>query len=185
MTRYRKYVESLCKANSDEVFFNSSIEHAKIVLIELLRSAKEEVFIVSRNLSIDITNDEEYLKALEGFLKRVSEKNSPNKPLQIILTKYDEETFKRSRVCQKLEEYSQQVALHEGNEQLFQNDNETLVNFVVVDRKAYRFEYDIENRAAVCSFFQKEDAEALARAFIDGKKHSSSILFPFSSQNAQ
>lgn len=164
MTRYHKYVESLRREVSPEIFLNSSSEHAKIVLAELLKSAKNEVLIISRNLSSDITNDENYLAVLENFLERVPERTAENKPFQIILTDYNEQVFKASKVCQKLSKHDKKVALYKAEPELFLLHGSP-VNFAVVDKQAYRFEYDIDKRAAVCSFYQTTEANGLAKIF--------------------
>lgn len=169
MERYRRYIQRLREEKSKAVFMNSSTEHAIIVLSELFQSAEKEVLILSRNLSREVTDNENYLKQLDAFLQK------KNTKLEIILTNYSEH-FKHSRIYEVLTTRSKEnpnIMLFKSNSQA--TVNEEPVNFVICDSTAYRFEYNLDDREAIGSFNGGAEVESLKKIFNKLKDGAESI----------
>lgn len=160
MERYRRYIQRLREEQSEELFMNSSSEHAVIVLSELLKSAKKEVLIVSQNLSRTITDDDRYREAITNFLKK------GGICFKAILLEYNKEALENAPIYEILKSHKQEgkdIELYQSDVKLTSEGKQ--INFCVVDERAYRFEIDVNKREAIGTFNRPERARELVRHF--------------------
>lgn len=81
--KYRKAVEYNVKNKNNFVFKNDGIEKALIVFGSIFRNANSSIQIVAKSLNNDLTNDDEYIRALRSFLDKADAK------LDILVSEYN------------------------------------------------------------------------------------------------
>lgn len=159
LTPYRKYIEDLANNRSTEEFYNSDLNHAKIVLANMFRIAENKVRVFCKDMLSEVNSDSEYLKQVGFFLERGGE-------VDVLLHNYTDE-LKDKAIWKLLDSYIKEgkVRVHYNNGKGFRNSDGNFVHFTVVDNMAYRFEFDIENKQARGFFNSPEDAKYLVDAF--------------------
>jgi len=155
---YKKKIQQLAKDKVNEMFFNVDVEHATIVLTELIRNADNYVYIIGKNMDPAVTDNEEYLKVVEGFLQK------KDTIMKILLTNYDKEIFNNSKIGKLLEKYKNVEIKHSENKQITR-EGDIPVNFTVSDDRAFRFERDVDKCIAFGNFNDEETAPFLAKKF--------------------
>ena len=159
MLEYKEKIKYLAENQINEMFFNTDTEHAMIVLTELVKNAKNYVYIVGKNMDPAVTDNEDYLRAVEDFLKK------ENAKMKILLTNYDKEKFGNSKIGELLKKNKSPAIeiKHSQNKQVKSND--IPINFTVSDGRAYRFERDIDKHIAFGNFKDTETATVLTETF--------------------
>jgi len=155
---YKKKIRNLAEKRTNEMFFNTDAKHATIVLTELIKNAEDYVYIVGENMDPTVTDDEEYLDAVENFLKK------ENAKMKILLTDYNKKEFDNSKIGKLLSRYKNVVEIKDSQKELVKSDGVT-INFTVSDGRAFRFERDVKNRIAFGNFNDTETAISLEKSF--------------------
>ncbi|MCK5135612.1 MAG: hypothetical protein KAR19_07480 [Bacteroidales bacterium] len=65
---YKTVVERLAESKSDEVIFNHGNDNCIVTLTQLAKSSKKEIRLYTGSLAPEICNNDEYVKAIEGFI---------------------------------------------------------------------------------------------------------------------
>lgn len=167
MQDYREYVRSLRLEDSPSFFTNSSTEHAKIVLPELFRATQkgEDLCILSRTLSEDVTLEEEYIQELHRCITELNAK------LKVILTDYKQDNWERNKIAGYLKTWKNEnkadITIYTASpvRTTVGDSGEQEINFTIVGNKAYRLEIDVKNRIAICTFNNTEFAKKLTGIF--------------------
>ncbi len=155
---YREEIETLAAREENKIFYNSSSEHACIVLNALVRNAKKYIKILCSDMCSSISNNDEYLKLIKKFLSGDFERT-----LDIVFTEYRTE-FHSKPIAKLLSEYPQQVTIKKlGKVRVLYNGNS--VNFTVSDDRAFRVETDVANKMAFGNFNEPEQAKKLLSTF--------------------
>lgn len=159
--RYRDYLIQLRKESSDEIFVNRELSDMALTLSEMFKFAKKEIQIVMNSHTCFVLNEKVCLSSLEDFLKRAA--IMPNgKPLNIMILSDDEKVDLmyqlRYPLYNLLKKYSDSVALWVAKRDCFVDENKMPIVFMVVDKTAYRFEYDCINHTSLNSFNQPEES---------------------------
>lgn len=157
-TIYSDHLFDLAKNKKDEVFFNSSSEHAVVVHQALAKYAEEYIDIYSRSLCSEISNNSDYCQYIKQFLDR-----SPDNQIRIILTDYDADKFKDKPIAQILSKYPNQVKMRSYKGAVQYKGKP--VNFTVTADRAFRLETDIENYKAFGNFNSPTQAIVLRENF--------------------
>lgn len=155
---YLNYIDSLAKEAKNEEFFNSSEEHAKIVLTAIMRYAKRYVNIYCESMMSEVSNNEEYLKVVQGFLEKGGNMN-------ILLNNYDENIVNKG-IYKILSYYPNKIKIKKIEDpanKIKYNGNP--VHFTVADGKAFRLETDIVNKKAWGNFNDPVDGKVLDDVF--------------------
>ncbi|MDD2886811.1 MAG: hypothetical protein PHY66_03340 [Aliarcobacter sp.] len=156
---YKKEISDAIKNNLDKRFPNSSIEHAKILVKEIINNSDKEVFSLSSNFNQDFYLSLE--KEIRNFL------NKPNSKFNLIVAN-DE-----NGIISKLKkEYPNQFVVRfiEKNEMPIDKNSQEHVNYIVNDKNAYRYEYsdkniDIGIVEAIANFNNPEESKILLDNF--------------------
>lgn len=130
MSLYRRDVREIIEKDMTEAFLNDSTEHAKVLIEEFIRSAKESVYIACNNFSKDVYDDEDICNAIDWALLRGVKFHVGT------LCGCDD-----SECCKLFEERKIDVKKLTGNKE---------INFIVIDGKRLRYETDVKTRSALC-----------------------------------
>lgn len=155
-TVYAKKIFQLAKDKTNEVFYNSSSEHAIIVHQALVQNAENYVYIFSSSMCSEVSNNPEYVEIMSRFL------DNYNHNIKIILTDYSE-SFPDNPIAQILAHHGGQVEIKKFDGKVMYKDNP--VHFTVSDDRAFRLETDIEKRMAFGNFNSPNQAKALKEIF--------------------
>ena len=154
---YKDYIKYVAENRKNEMVYNSSAEHAIVVLSELIKNAKHYVHIVCKNMDPAVTNDECYLEAVESFLE-----NESSKELSILLTdSYN--SSQKSEIFELLKRYPKKVVVRSLENKIQITSKDRPINWTVSDDTAYRIEIDIDNCIAVGNF----NDSAMAKRYND------------------
>jgi hypothetical protein len=165
---YHKQIFQLAKDKKDEIFFNSSKEHASIVHQAIMKYATDYVYIYSSSLCTEISNNSIYCDYVDDFLGK-----NANHLIKIVLTNYDE-SFLTKPLALILNKYNKQVEIKSFKGKIFHNGKE--IHFTVSDDCAFRLETDIEKHMAYGNFNGKAQAMNLKNLFL--KVFSSTLVKP-------
>lgn len=165
---YAAKIEELAKEKKNELFYNSSEEHAEIVHKALVKNASDYIEILSGNLCSEISNTSEYCRLVEEFLQKESKPS-----IKILFTNYSKD-FLQKPIAGVLKKYPSQVKIKQYEGQI--NYKEQPVHFTVSDDRAFRLETDIKKRMAFGNFNSPSQAKSLHTIF--NKVFESSLTKP-------
>lgn len=133
LREYRKLFQSMIQENDPGIIDNSSRAHAKVILQELIRSAKNEILIQCSHMACDIYGDSDTQRLLKEAIQK-------GVKLSIAVRDIcpDTENF-----CEELEK--QLPGTVHCHTSVFPSD------FCVVDHKRFRLETDQNNGKAYVS----------------------------------
>lgn len=159
---YRDFVRSLAKEGKNELFLNSDIERAIIVLVEIINNTNRELRIFAGSLQ-SVGDNREYIIAISEFVEKGG-------VVKILLNQYDEEQAKQSDLYRRLAFYvslGKPVYLKTTDVHPYRSSDEEKkpVHFTVGDKISYRVETDIEKRTAQCNFNDPNIASGIADFF--------------------
>ena len=146
---YRDMFRFMLKSGSTKRMCNDSKDHARILIEELLRSAKSDVLIFCRHLGNDVWDDANVLFALREALARGVKFS--------VLLQVDPDGGNDNRALAILKSHS--IVVKKTNDDSVQN------NFVVVDGKSYRLEEDVNARSGCACANDPTEAERLKTEF--------------------
>ena len=160
----KKYAEKINKlaenGGTNAVFYNSNERHAAIVLHALVKNASDYIKILCCNMCTDVSNNQDYLNALDSFLS-----GNENRKIQILLVNYND-IFIKQPIARLLARYSGQVSVKrmvDTNTDICLNGRP--VHFTVSDNRAFRLETDIEKKMAYGNFKDEYNAQILCSVF--------------------
>ena len=170
LTLYKGHIDYLEKTSSKKEFFNSDSGHAKIVLTALFRTAKERVRVFCKDMLSEVNAAPEYIAEVKYFLERGGK-------LDILLHDYNE-SLKSKDIWNVLSSYIDkgQVSIKSNTEKGFKNEDSNIVHFTVVDKIAYRYEFDIEKKQARGFFNDPDTAIGLCSGFDQAFSAESSVV---------
>ena len=166
---YADVIFKLAEEKKNEIFYNSSAEHAAIVHQALVKTATEYMYIFSNSMCTEISNNRDYCDLVRAFLKE-----NKNRQIKIVLTDYSEE-FTQKPIAKLLAEFPLQVSIKKYPGEVFFKGKP--VHFTVTDDRAFRLETDIDNHMAFGNFNSPDQAKAMKEVFekVFQSKLSSSI----------
>ncbi|WP_434637390.1 hypothetical protein MLC35_01025 [Sulfurimonas sp. NW7] len=166
MKEYKRYVEEAREKKEDFRFANSSTDHAKILIENIILDANRNIKILT-----DSFNEFFYNQLKENFINFL--KKDANNKLEIILSSKE----KNSLLDELKSKFLDQVSVILIDKEKLPKDKETeeIVNYIVNDNNAFRYEYsdkDLEYGVveAVANFNNKSDADSLISNFEQIKK---------------
>lgn len=156
---YKKEISDAIKDGLDKRFPNSSIEHAKILVKEIINNSDKEVFSLSSSFNQDFYLSLE--KEIRNFLNR------PNTKFNLIVANNENGIISKFK-----KEYPKQfiVRLIEKDQMPVDKNSQEHVNYIVNDKNAYRYEYsdkniDIGIVEAIANFNNPEESKVLLDNF--------------------
>lgn len=147
MEIYRSLVRHLVQEGSSRLIENDSVCHARVIIAELIFSAKVSIDIFCNRLAPEVWADPTIVEAVKkAILSGVSIRLiTSHAPVDSSLLRL----LEQSKVTR--------VIFPEG---------ESLPNFIVVDSKAYRVEVDEERKQGVACANGGDEARRLAEVFL-------------------
>ena len=154
---YAEEIFKLAEEKKNEIFYNSSAEHAIIVHQALMKTAEKYVCIFCSSMCSEISNNAEYLAYVRSFLD-----GSKDRQIRILLTDYTDD-FWQMPIAKQFTNYSLQVQVKKYDGIVYYKD--APAHFTVVDDRAFRLETDIEKHMAFGNFNSEGQASALKEVF--------------------
>ena len=159
MKDYKNSVKDSAAKNINKRFANSSLEHAKLLTEELVKSANTEVCVLT-----DSFHDKFYSSVkptLMNFLEKpnttlkVIIANNNSKVLNDLISKYPEQVLKKVITFDKLPK---------------DKDSDEYINYLINDTNGFRYEYSDKNLndgivEAIANFNSQEERERLKSHF--------------------
>jgi hypothetical protein len=147
MLNYTEFVEKLASEGTDEIFFNSGPEHAAIVMSRIFKYANSEVRILCGGFNGAVSNDEDYLKYLDGFLQKGGR-------LKILA---EEDLSKTpSKVFKLLRKHKESVEIYLTPFKVLVKDKP--IHFAIGDDKMLRIETGTDDYTAQVNFGNSAEA---------------------------
>lgn len=154
---YATNIFRLAKEQTDEIFYNSSAEHATIVHQALMKNASSYVYIFSSSMCSEISNNSEYCEIVDHFLK-----GAETRRINILLTDYLD-NFANQPIAKVFAKHPSQVTIKKyAGQALYMGKP---VHFTVADDRSFRLETDIEKHMAFGNFNSATQAKNLKNAF--------------------
>lgn len=154
---YAEEIFKLAEEKKNEIFYNSSAEHAIIVHQALMKTAENYVCIFSSSMCSEISNNPEYIAFVQSFLEGGKERT-----IQILLSDYTDD-FWRKPIARKLANFPQQVHVKKYDGNAYYKGKPA--HFTVTDGRAFRLETDIDKHMAFGNFNSEGQASALKSVF--------------------
>ena len=154
---YAEDIFRLAEGKTNEIFYNSSAEHAIIVHQALMKTAEKYVCIFSSSMCSEISNNPEYIAYVRAFLE-----GGKDRSINILLTDYTDD-FWRMPIAKLLAQFPQQVHVKKYDGNAYYKDKPA--HFTVTDDRAFRLETDIDKHMAFGNFNSVGQASALKSVF--------------------
>lgn len=171
---YRAYVCNLQKEKSRTVVSNSDASHAKIVLSDLLKSVKKSVKIYCSE------QDVEFFNQPDSILRRVFHEflaDLQSREVEVLLDGCSDSSIKMLKKLSVPNQIKIKVISPESRRQMqFDMGTENDFHMLIVDSRAYRYEYDIAKHAAICSFNDKQQCKQMESVFNRAFRTSVNLL---------
>ena len=157
MQEYRTVIRSLFDTDSSEVVHNASLEHAAVILEEMVRRAKLSFFAIAKNLNEKAWNSKVVQALVEARRRGVV--------VELLVTDSDRQNLTHLKnwdatVIPCIKMVSEAVRKKE----------KLLHNFAVMDQKAFRYEVDQTKATAVFGANNPKYALSAFAWFLDLKK---------------
>ena len=154
---YSEEIFKLAEEKKNEIFYNSSAEHAIIVHQALMKTAENYVCIFSSSMCSEISNNPEYIAYVKTFLG-----GSKDRTIQILLSDYTDD-FWKNPIAKELAKFPQQVHVKKYDGNVYYKEKPA--HFTVTDGRAFRLETDIDKHMAFGNFNSEGQASALKSVF--------------------
>lgn len=155
MESYDEMVERLADTESNELIPNGLVDHAKVIVKNLLSHADTDVAIFSTTLKPEIYDDDSVISGLGLYLNR------PDARLKILLQE-PTESLLNSRFLQAVASSGKNYSVKKVEKK---SDQRIKEHFIVMDKKGFRFCPDKTSSSAIASFNQPRTAENLRTQF--------------------
>lgn len=159
MTEYEKTIKNLAKERENEVFYNSSDSHARVVLNSMIENAEKYVHIVCGNMCSEVSNNPEFLGVVEKFLSEDSNRN-----FYVLFDKYDSE-FLNKKIAIILAKYPEQVIVKKFKNAASLTYKGIRAHLAISDSRAFRLETDVEAKMAFGNFNDEEKSKVFDEVF--------------------
>ena len=160
---YVAYVCNLSKEKSRTVISNSDVNHAKIVLADLLRSAKRSVKIYCSEQDVEFFNqpDSSLRRVFHEFLADLQ-----SRQVEVLLDGCSDTSIGMLKKLSIPKQIKIKVISPESRRQMkFDMGTENNFHMLIVDDESYRYEYDTAKHAAICSFNDRLQCKQMESAF--------------------
>lgn len=169
MDDYRNEVEQLALAQTGDSFYNSSIDHASVVIEKIFRHATDKVCIITKKLNGRVFGQDLVVKEARDFLSNANHK------VRILM---EDDASCLSEGHRLIEEFRQHPGSVEIKHIPLEISNKLEVHFTVADGKSYRFEPDKEKWEASVAFGDEDGGGALERYFESVWEKSEAVKLP-------
>lgn len=157
-TIYSIMVESFRTSESKKIFENQGWKHTNIVLTNIFKGAKSNINILTGKMDLSALGDSPDLE--QSLNEFISKKGTS---MNIVLA--ENSSSQNNKVLDSIKERDN-VHLYHAPKNLFDKGySGKKFHFTVADDKAFRFEYDIDNYMATCSFNSVEHCKTLNKHF--------------------
>lgn len=165
---YRELVQKLARERTGEPVFNTSLDHAGVLIEAMFQHARGSVNILTGKLNARVYGREEVVQQARLFLA------DPGHEVRILIEDASEEALREHPF---FEAFSDNSNLHVKlvNRDLAPGYK---FHFTVMDGDSYRFERDKESPAAVAAFGDTEGATSMSTFFDALWSVSESIALP-------
>ena len=155
LSQYREKVKRLARQRSSQAIFNSTIDHAAIIIESMIETARDEICILSGSLNPRVYGRDEIVSQAQFFLADTDRK------MRILVEDFDEVNFRENPFIDEIAE-SRNVEFRVTSRDTAASLD---FHFLVCDEGAYRFEEDKTKPSAIASFNDPDGAANLRNIF--------------------
>lgn len=156
MDDYREKVERLARERTGEPFYNSSIDHAGVIIEKMFRHATREVCIVTSRLNGRVFGGDEVVREARGFLSNADHR------VRILMEDDGSSLSEGHPFVEELRQHPKGYQIKQMGETVA---NELSFHFTVADEDCYRFEQDKSKWEAIAVFGDTRGAERMRSVF--------------------
>jgi hypothetical protein len=156
MDEYREKVERLACERTGEPFYNSTIDHAAVIIEKMFRHAKNEVYIVTKQLNGRVFGQDAVVREARGFLSNTDHK------VRILM---EDDASSLSEGHPLVEELRQHPMGYQIKQLKPEVARKLEFHFTGADKDSYRFEPDKEEWEAIAVFGDDTGGERLHSVF--------------------
>lgn len=156
MDDYRNDVERFAKERSGEPFYNSSIDHATVIVEKMFKHAKSEVCVITTRMNGRVFGQDEVVDEVEGFLSDSGHK------LRILMEDDLSAVSEGHGFLRAIKRHPNECEVRKLPERLRDGIE---YHFLLADNDSYRFEPNKKEWVAVAAFGDKVGAERLKGVF--------------------
>ena len=156
MDDYRIDVERLAQERTGEPFYNSSIDHAAVIIEKIFRHAKSDVSIITKRLNGRVFGQDEVTQELEGYLSDAGHK------VRILLEDDPSVLSEGHAFVRVLKNHPQSFEVKRLSTEALPHVD---YHFTLADDDTYRFEPNKNEWVAVAAFGDLKGAERLRSVF--------------------
>lgn len=155
LSQYREKVKRLARERSSQAIFNSTIDHAAIIIESMIETTREEICILSGSLNPRVYGRDEIVSQAQFFLANTDRK------MRILVEDFDVTNFRENPFIEEI--------VNSKNVEIRITSRDTAASldfhFLVSDGGAYRFEEDKSKASAIASFNDPDGAANLKKIF--------------------
>lgn len=156
MDDYRAEVERFASERTGDPFYNSSLEHAAVIIEKMFAHARNEVCIISSHLNARVFGRDEVVDEVQAFL------GNANHKVRIILEDDFSALSDGHELLRELRKHTDNVEVRQLSDGL---KDVVKYHFTLVDEDSYRFEPDKSKWEAVAAFGDVASASKLKSIF--------------------
>lgn len=165
---FRNSVENIALEKSDIILSNSGKDKAAIVLENIFKNTKEEIFVFANDLNNEVCGQSMYLLELQNLIKKLPKHN-----IKILLEKVPNSD---SKAFQLLKKNSIEIKILNKADIFFHDFNNKRINFTIGDKRMFRLENDTNNFNALFCFNEPEISLQLSQIFKTNFESNSDYL---------
>ncbi|MDR2938115.1 MAG: hypothetical protein LBU92_04155 [Prevotellaceae bacterium] len=172
MTEYERTIKNLAKEKKNEVFYNSSDSHARVVLNNMVENAERYVHIVCGNMCTEVSSNPEFLDVVKAFLSK-----DASRTFYVLFDEY-KECFLETEIAKLLSLYPTQVKVKKLKSETHLAYKEQRAHLAISDGRAFRLETDVDKKMAFGNFNDEENVkvfEEVFNSYFEDDTHSESI----------
>ena len=162
---YRRLIQDHLSKPDAPSFNNEGKEHALILMQEIFKFCKSKIKIFAKGLGGKLASDEEYIKAIEGYLEEGGE-------IEVLVENntYLNDNSSALNLLSKRSIHNDRISCRVVKEGVVTMINSHFTaldncNFLVGDGRVTRVEFNPENFKAVANFHDRLRAEKLNKIF--------------------
>lgn len=156
MDDYREEVERFATERTGAPFYNSSIDHAAVIIEKIFRHASKEVCIVSSHLNARVFGRDEVVEEAQAFLGNGTHR------IRVIIEDEPDTLSEGHAMIREFGKHPGSVAIKRMSPKVREM---VKYHFTVADGDSYRFEPDKSKWEAVAAFGDTKGAENLRKVF--------------------
>ncbi len=147
---YALYVQAIADGTIADLFTNSGVEHAKIVLATIFDRSKTDLRVFAKSLTSEVAKSDLYIDSLISFLAKGGQ-------LKILVEQ--NKLIENPNLYDAFKFFKEKVIIKTTPKKFINSKTQAPIHFTIGDDSIYRLEKDIIEFKAIGSFKAKNTAK--------------------------